>query len=426
LIDQIYRHFLESSGVFTDSRTSVDRGVFFALSGPNFNGNKFAKVALEGGAKIAIIDDPDFKRDERFILVEDALETLQALARLHRSNFKGPVIGLTGSNGKTTTKELIAEVLKTKFQIIATEGNLNNHIGVPLTLLRIKESTEIAVIEMGANHIGEIELLCSIAQPSHGLITNIGKAHLEGFGSYEGVLRGKSELYDFLLKSDGQVFINSLDPVLRNMGRRFDKPFYYPQKGDYFHCEMISSNPYLCIKTDIGKEINTQLIGEYNFANVATALCLGKYFEVPARVAEEAVSKYVPEMNRSQVVKKGTNMIILDAYNANPESMSVALKNLGKMEAKSKVVILGDMLELGADEIIEHERLGEAVNQINPDKVYFCGQLVKHSAGLVAGSDYYKTKDELTKHLKTQTINDSLILIKASRGIGLESLIDLF
>ena len=422
--DKLYRAFINSTGVFTDTRKPLDQGVFFALSGPNFNGNQYAEVALRSGASIAVVDDEEYVQ-ENCILVEDSLETLQELANHHRNQFDIPVFALTGSNGKTTTKELISAVLSSHYNIISTSGNFNNHIGVPLTLLRIKPETEIAVIEMGANHVGEIGALCKIADPTHGLITNIGKAHLEGFGSYEGILRGKSELYDHLRKKGGQVFINSSDPVLSNMGKRFEAPLYFPNKGDFYHCEMIKSEPFVSIRTD-GREIDTQLIGAYNFTNAAAALCLGKYFQVPVTSAEIAVRDYVPEMNRSQVITKGSNTIILDAYNANPDSMKAALDNLKATDSEQKIVILGDMLELGESTQSEHEELGRQVVAIGPKQALFCGELVKYASEVVPGSKHFPTKGELTNYLKDQSITDSTILIKASRGIGLETIMDVF
>lgn len=397
--------------------------MFFALSGENFNGNKFAKAALDLGAKFAVIDDSDFQLDDKYILVDNTLETLQNLAKHHRSLFKKPVIGLTGSNGKTTTKELIHAVLSTSFKVATTKGNFNNHIGVPLTLLSIHPEDDIAVIEMGANHVGEIAVLCEIAMPTHGFITNIGKAHLGGFGGPEGVLRGKTELFDFLRKHDGKVFINSQDAVLSNMGKRFKKPIYFPSENDYLNVELIDVDPFVVFKGESGKVIKTQLPGVYNFSNIATALCIAKYFNVPANEAESAIANYSPEMNRSQIIKRGTNTVILDAYNANPDSMKSALENFAMMKADYKVVILGDMLELGQHATEEHQKLGKLVASINPDEAIFCGELTAISHNEVKNSRHFSSSEALLKSFKIDSLSNALVLIKGSRGMALERLI---
>jgi len=423
IIQLIYHHYTQSTGIFTDTRKPLKNGIFFALSGPNFNGNKFAQQAIESGAITAIIDDPKFKTDDRFVVVPDTLEALQDLARLHRQKFNGSVIGLTGSNGKTTTKELIHAVLGKKYRVTTTQGNLNNHIGVPLTILSIPENSEIAVIEMGANHAGEIAMLCDIAQPTHSLITNIGKAHLDGFGGIEGVTRAKSELYDYLLKNKGQVFINQKDGILLNIGKRFPDAIYYPS-GEFFSIQLINSNPYVVFKSEGGQEIQTQLIGNYNFINIAAALCIGKYFNVAADLAENAIVNYLPTINRSQVIQKAGNTIILDAYNANPDSMRAALENVSAMDGKSKVVILGDMLELGEKASQEHEILGDLVASVNPDHAFFCGELVLSSYERVKNSKHFETKEQLVNYLKSHPFTDAIVLIKASRVLGLETLIE--
>jgi len=422
-IQNLYGQYLLSNGVFTDSRNPVKDGIFFALSGPTFDGNKFASQALELGARIVVIDDASLKTDDRHFLIPNTLRALQDLALLHRQNFKGSVIGLTGSNGKTTTKELIHDILSKKYHVTTTKGNLNNHIGVPLTILEISHESRLAVIEMGANHVGEIGALCEIAKPTHGLITNIGKAHLDGFGGFEGVIRGKSELYDYLLKNDGQAFINTKDKILQNMARRFEKKVSYPV-GEFITVEHIGSNPYNVFSLDGRDEIQTHLIGDYNFSNIAAALCIGKYFNVPADICEKAVADYVPSMNRSQVLEKSTNTIILDAYNANPDSMKAALINLSTLEAAKKVVILGDMMELGEASESEHESLGLLVNSMHPNQTIFCGKSVLTSHHQVTGSQYFETKDELVRYLVLNPIFDSTVLIKASRGIGLETIVE--
>ena len=312
MIPKLYTKYLESGRVSTDTRKIQEGDLFFALKGPNFDANAFADEALAKGASLAVIDDESFAKDDRYWVVSDTLSTLQDLSTYHRKKLKIPVIGLTGSNGKTTTKELIHAVLSKKYNTQATEGNLNNHIGVPLTLLKIKPEHEIAIIEMGANHQGEIASLCEIALPDHGLITNIGKAHIEGFGGFEGVIKGKSELYQHLINYDGVVWINSDNPILSNMAKRFKNPLFYPNKGDFYHCEFIKADPAITFKAESGSVIQTHLIGAYNFENMAAALCIGKYFHVPHHDAEEAVRMYNPENNRSQVIRRNDKTIILD------------------------------------------------------------------------------------------------------------------
>ena len=423
-IQQLYEKYLDSSGVSTDTRKIASNSLFFALNGENFDGNSFAAEALKAGAKYVVVDNPQVVESDKFLLVEDVLTTLQKLATHHRQTLTIPVIGLTGSNGKTTTKELIREVLSTKFKVIATAGNLNNHIGVPLTILRITNDTEIGIIEMGANHIGEIAALCNISQPTHGLITNIGKAHLEGFGSFEGVLRAKSELYNYLIHYNGLVFVNSDDEVLTNMAKRIKKPVFYNNPGDFYECQLLAAKPYVQLKTEDGKEVKTRLIGTYNFKNMAAALCLGKYFKVNAGAANEAMANYTPQNNRSQIVNTATNQIILDAYNANPISMKAALDTLAGMDHPNKVVILGDMFELGDDTALEHERIAKEAISLTLAKAIFCGEASAEAVSTIADSLSFTTKEDLAAYLEDHPIHNSLILIKASRGMGLETLVD--
>ena len=425
MIASLYDKYLSATGVSTDTRNIKSGNIFFALRGPNFNANKFAKAALEQGAKYAVIDDPDHKlEDERYLLVEDSLKTLQDLATYHRSKLKIPIIGITGSNGKTTTKELIYEVLSKKYVTYATAGNLNNHIGVPISVLSIDPKVEIAVIEMGANKVGDIAELCEIAQPTHGLITNIGKAHIEGFGGFEGVIRGKSELYQYLLDHSGKVFINSQNEILNKMAKRFERPYYYPDYSDYYHCELITADPFLVIKSDKGVLIETNLVGKYNFENIAAALCIGKFFEVDNKKANRAISKYTPSSNRSQIIKKGNNMLILDAYNANPVSMKAAIENLAEMESGNKVVILGDMNELGEISEEEHYKIGELTKSQHFNKVIFCGEKILAAKNANPDSTYFKEKDQLIDYLSANPFDKALILIKASRSLGLEKLVE--
>src|SRR6478609_3368994 len=336
-IEKLYQYYLSSGKISTDTRKIAQGSLFFALKGDNFNANEFAQEALNKGALISIVDEEQFAVNDKCILVDDVLTTLQKLARHHRDQFSIPFIGLTGSNGKTTSKELLHAVLSKKFKTLATKGNLNNHIGVPLTILSIDKTIEVAVIEMGANHLGEIALLCSIANPTHGFITNIGKAHIGTFGGFENIIRAKSELYQHLLVNNGTVFINSQNSILLNMAKRFKSPIMYPSAGDYYSCELMDADPFVKIKAGNGELVQTQLIGSYNFENIAAALCIGKYFGVEEKLANTAIAEYVPGNMRSQVIKKGDNTVILDAYNANPSSMQAAIDNLADMRAGKKV-----------------------------------------------------------------------------------------
>lgn len=422
----LYQKFLESSGVSTDTREIGSGMIYFALRGENFNGNAFAAEALSKGAILAVIDEEKYDKGEHYLLVDNVLETLQALANHHRREFIIPVLAITGSNGKTTTKELIAAVLSKKYKIISTRGNLNNHIGVPLTLLRLEKGVEIAVIEMGANHVGEIATLCEIAEPNHGIITNIGKAHLEGFGGYEGVLKAKSELYQYLREHKGNVFINSTDPVLKNMGKRFPAPYYFPQKDDFYHCQLKVISPHLKLSAESGEVIETQLPGEYNFYNIAAALCIGKYFEVPYDAANQAIREYAPRNNRSQIIKKGEITILLDAYNANPSSMEAAIENLKSMKASRKSVILGDMNELGEDSEAEHRKIGRILKDSGLDKVWLCGEQMRWAKQECPIAVYYEKKDDLEAHLKALSLPSATVLVKASRSLALETLMECF
>ena len=423
-IESVYQAFDHSSGVCTDTRNITAGCIFFALKGDRFNGNDYAKKALEEGAKFAVIDEPQANNDERLLLVDNVLTTLQQVANHHRRQFKIPVLAITGSNGKTTTKELIRTVLSKKFKVLATEGNLNNHIGVPLTLLNITAQTEIAIIEMGANHLGEIAALCEIAEPEFGIITNIGRAHLEGFGSFEGVIRGKSELYQFLISHDGVAFINSQNEILYNMAKRFKKPIFYPAKKDFYYCEFISAEPYVVVKTKNQELVNSNLIGSYNFENISAALCIGNYFGVSETLMAKAIEGYTPSNNRSQMVKTGNNQIILDAYNANPNSMKAALLNFDQMAATHKTAILGDMFELGETSEAEHLKIGTLLSDMAIDQVLICGKESSVITNSHAKAHYFETKDALVAHLQDHPVQNNLILIKASRGMGLETLIE--
>lgn len=423
-IEALYSLYLRHPSVSTDTRKIKNGDIFFALKGPNFNANAFAEKALGAGAAYAIIDDANYKTNEQCIVVGNVLQTLQALARHHRRQHDIPVIGITGSNGKTTTKELLWQVLNTTYRTHATQGNLNNHIGVPLTILSWPKNIEVAIVEMGANKIGDIQELVEIAEPTHGLITNIGMAHTRGFGSLEGVIRGKSELYLHLLKHRGEVFINSKNEFLRNMGKRFPNPHYYPGKGDYYHCRFIRASPYVVVEAEDGTTIHTHLVGAYNFENIAAALCVGKYLHVPAEAANKAIAAYVPSNNRSQIIEKGSNIIILDAYNANPNSMEAALNNLISINADHKAVILGDMNELGEYSDDAHTKIGAIVHNAKLDKVIFCGKYIKVALKSCPDAHYFENKEDLITYLKEHPFQDTTLLIKASRGIGLETIVD--
>lgn len=422
-LTQLYQRFLESGKVSTDTRQITPGSLFFALRGDKFNANEFATQALAKGASYAVVDEAKYAVDDRCVLVDDVLTTLQNLARHHRSQLKIPVIGLTGSNGKTTSKELVLAVLSKKFKTYATKGNLNNHIGVPLTVLAIDQSYEMAVVEMGANHLGEIALLCSIANPTHGFITNIGRAHIGTFGGFENIIRGKSELYQHLITTNGTVFINSQNEILANMAKRFKQPYFYPAKGDYLYAQLLDADPFIRFESE-GETVQTQLMGAYNFENIAAALCIGKFFGVAAKEANKAVAEYVPGNMRSQVMVKGTNTIILDAYNANPSSMEAAIENLAAMKAKKKVAIVGDMFELETEAAKEHARIGELLKSKNFDSVYLCGSLMKEAKSAFTGALHFERKEQLIESLKQNPITGATILVKASRGIGLETIVE--
>ncbi|MFD2035677.1 UDP-N-acetylmuramoyl-tripeptide--D-alanyl-D-alanine ligase [Belliella marina] len=425
----LYNHFLQSTGVSTDTRKIGQGNIFFALKGPNFNANSFAAKALEIGAALVVVDEEEVipENDDRYFLVADVLAALQHLANYHRRQLQIPIIGLTGSNGKTTSKELLHAVLKQKFKTSATVGNLNNHIGVPLTLLAIAHDTEIAIVEMGANKPGDIHELCEIAKPTHGFITNIGRAHLEGMGGVEGVLKTKTELFQHLRENDGKVFINSQDPILSNMAKRFENPILYPSKGDYCEVEFVEANPFVKFKVDGKEQIYlSSMIGAYNFGNIATAITVGKFFGVPMDQAVQAIVDYKPSNMRSQLLEKRSNMIILDAYNANPSSMEVAIKTFGEMTGrKHKMVILGDMYELGDSTEAEHQKLGELVSGYDFDKICFTG---KHTQAALSTAPmkalYFPDPFSFRNWLQDSKLENYLILIKGSRGMKLEGLVE--
>ncbi len=435
----IYQLFTQHPVISTDTRKIAAGSLFFALKGDKFDANTFAEQAIAAGAAYAIIDNPAYQLGDKYILVADVLTALQDLARYHRKQLSIPVIGLTGTNGKTTTKELINAVLSQKFKTLATQGNLNNHIGVPLTILSIDRTHEIAVIEMGANHQKEIALLSSIAQPSHGLITNIGKAHLEGFGGVEGIKKGKGELYDFLKADDGVAFVNGDDPVLMDMqkSRPLSKVVLYgtSNKDNSVIGKLTENSPLLALEwtnrlSDESYPVKTQLTGAYNLDNILAAICIGVYFELAADEINAGITGYQPQNNRSQIKQTETNTLICDYYNANPSSMQVAIENIGKLQTDKKVLILGDMFELGDESPAEHAAIIKKALDTDVDERIFIGHdFVKQGSGIKnqkSGVKFYNTAEEAIEALKEHPIRNSTILIKGSRGMALERLVDLF
>jgi UDP-N-acetylmuramoyl-tripeptide--D-alanyl-D-alanine ligase len=422
-IAEIHQLFLNCKGVSTDTRNLPANCLFFCLKGENFNGNKFARKALEQGAAYVIYDDIEHDPvHQNALLVEDSLNTLQDLAHFHRNQFNIPVIGLTGSNGKTTSKELIKNVLAQNFAVLATHGNLNNHIGVPLSLLNIKDSTEIALIEMGANHLEEIAFLSKIAAPTMGYITNFGKAHLEGFGSLEGVVKGKSELYDYLRENKGIAIVNGNDKKQMLQSEGLNR--YIFGKGKLAQTQLansINKNGYCTVH--IGEvNITSQLTGAYNFDNLNVAVTFGEFFEIPLTDIQKGIASFTPENNRSQWIKTKNNHILLDAYNANPTSMSAAIESFIDVKAKAKLVILGDMLELGQYTHGEHQAIIDQLKKGGIDQAILVGP--HFCASKTEGFSAFKNTAETKNHLANQSILDHTILIKGSRGIALEQLLD--
>ncbi len=421
-LDILHRIFLEHPRVSTDSRNIPEGGMFFALKGPNFDGNAFAMDALDKGAAYAVVDDPKAVSGKRSILVPDVLKCLQELATFHRHYCKARIVALTGSNGKTTTKELIAAVLAKKYKTIATRGNLNNHIGVPLTLLRLQTDTEMAVVEMGANHQGEIAFLCSLAQPDFGYITNFGKAHLEGFGGFEGVIRGKSEMYAYLKAAGKTIFMNADDPIQADLLKDYIKKVgFSTDNPQYFRIANLGAQPFVRMEAE-GETIETQLIGAYNFPNCAVAALIGKYFNVPMPLVREALEAYSPENNRSQIIQRDGLRIILDAYNANPTSMTAALAQLEQLDAPGKIAILGDMFELGSEAAAEHLTIGQLALAKGFDRVLLVGENF-YASGLP--TDRFRTFAELSKTLTSSPLKaPATVLVKGSRGMALERVLD--
>lgn len=428
-MEKLFDLFYNSSGVCTDTRKITKDCLFICLSGENFNGNTFAEKALELGAKYVISDEQNYCTKNEIHYVENSLIFLQNLANYHRNKFSFPIIGITGSNGKTSTKELIHCVLSRKYKTLATEGNLNNHIGVPLTILKINEKHEIAIVEMGANKFKDIEELCQIAEPTHGIITNIGKAHLEGFLDFEGVLKTKKELYQAVSDKKGVVFYNSDDAILSgNLPEQTETFDFGTNEHAKIIGELCSLTPFVNLKwksqNHQSAEIETAMIGKYNFYNFLAAIAIGTYFKVDANDISIAIKEYQPSNNRSQVFKTEKNTLILDAYNANPSSMKSAIESFAMIEQSNKTAILGDMFELGKESESEHEIIINLVNQLGL-KSYFIGDRFFEKAGLSTKEQkFFKSKDEFKKYLDVNPIENQLVILKGSRGIGLEQLVE--
>lgn len=422
-ITQIHQLFLASNGVCTDTRKIESNVIFFALKGENFNGNTYAQKALEHGAAYAIIDEVAFKTTEKHILVDDVLQTLQDLASFHRKHLNIPIIALTGSNGKTTTKELINSVLSSSFKTSATIGNLNNHIGVPLTLLSMTKETQIGIVEMGANHLEEIAFLCSIANPDYGYITNIGKAHLEGFGSIEGVLKGKTELYDYLKKYNKLVFLNLEDKKLVNASSGIKTYSFSQSNTSDVIIKLTGTDPNVIISYQ-DSTIHSNLIGQYNFTNIAAAIAIGSHFKISIDKIKHAIESYTPTNNRSQIIKKGDHTIILDAYNANPSSMEAAIHNFVQLQYNTKIVFLGDMFELGNDAALEHQKITDQISNTQTEEIYLIGAHFFATKCTNPHIHKFKSYEDLETNwaLKNQK---GIILIKGSRGMKLERILDL-
>ncbi|WP_271423989.1 UDP-N-acetylmuramoyl-tripeptide--D-alanyl-D-alanine ligase [Aequorivita sinensis] len=423
-IKTIHQYFLESSGVSTDSRNVPVKSIFFALKGDNFNGNMFAQEALDKGAFKVVIDEKKFHKDTgETILVENVLVTLQQLAYFHRNYLGLHIISLTGSNGKTTSKELINAVLSQKFKTVATKGNLNNHIGVPLTLLSMDSETEIGIVEMGANHLGEIKMLSEIAKPDFGYITNFGKAHLEGFGSLEGVIQGKTELYQFLKDHNKKIFVNANDSKQLENSKGIYRITFGNSNADYV-IKLLDGSNHLLVEYN-GTEIQSNLVGVYNFANVSAAIAIGAYLNVSVNDIKQGIENYVPSNNRSQLMQRGSNTILLDAYNANPTSMMAALENFKQTKGDNKVIFLGDMFELGTDSEAEHQSIVNFLTENNFAKVFLTGSNFYKAKNSASHIKQFKTFDDLKEVIKTQELENATVLIKASRGMALERILDL-
>lgn len=417
-IEQLYQQYREHFLVETDTRKDLKNKMFFALKGDNFNGNQFAKKALEAGASYAVVDDQKYLEGNRMILVEDTLSTLQQLANYHRRQLDFPIVALTGSNGKTTSKELIHAVLRQKYKCAATRGNFNNHIGVPLTLLSMTPDLEMGVVEMGANHPKEIEFLCKIAEPDFGYITNFGRVHLEGFGSLEGVIHSKTEMYRDCKARDKYVFVNANDPVQMEKSSQQKRITFGTSNSNYL-TEFVEANPFVVLRFD-STIIQSKLIGAYNYSNMAAAVAMGKYFGVPDQQIKQAIEDYIPSNNRSQIIEKNGRTIILDAYNANPNSMQAAIENLAQLKNTSKIAILGDMFEVGKDSLKEHQTVVDLLEQKDFDRVFLVGMTFSQTHIKNDNITKFEQFEDLKSGMDLSKWKQATILIKASRGMALE------
>lgn len=431
-IEELYQIFLESGNICTDTRKITKSSIYFALRGENFDGNHYAEKALQDGCSYAVVDNPEMVKNPRNILMKDSLQTLQNLALFHRNTLSIPIIGITGSNGKTTTKELIREVLKEKFNVIATEGNLNNHIGVPLSILKINKNHEIAIIEMGANHQGEIKFLCELSKPDFGIITNIGKAHLEGFGGPEGVIKAKNELYVALRERNARAFVNSDNQLLMDLSKEIERITYGFNSNSDVIGKIQNTGP--CVQMEWfakndhnkkGSHIQTKIPGLYNAENILAAISIGHYFGVHPEKIKQGIENYIPALNRSQLILRETNKILLDAYNANPTSMEAAISNFIKLEGENKVLILGEMLELGELSESEHSSLIDLLKKMELRNVYLVGKSFKLQENL-NGFFLFSDTTEAIEYFRQNPIKNSFLLIKGSRGNKLEQLVEVF
>ncbi len=422
----LYDHFLKYPSISTDSRKIKNDSIFFALKGDNFNGNDFAMQSLKQGCSLAVVDDPALKNKTGCFYVANVLDTLQSLAIHHRKTLSIPMIGITGTNGKPTTKELINAVLSKKFKTYATQGNFNNHIGVPLSILSIHKSVEIAVIEMGANHIGEIARLCEIARPNYGIITNIGIAHLEGFGSFEGVVKAKTELYHFLSKqANSVIFVNKDDELLQQKTAQAVRFTYGLSPDANIQFRDVSANPFAKVIWTLNNnsiELESQLIGSYNAPNIMAAVCVGHYFNIDAKNIKEAIENYHPENQRSQFLKTHTNKLIVDAYNANPSSMIKAIDNFKQMQAENKLMILGDMFELGNKSKMHHQQIIDYLKENSNSEIILVGKEFS-ACDIPTGWSHFLTTNDIFEFLSNNPIMAHTILLKGSRGMKLETLI---
>ena len=424
-IIDLYDLFIHNPQITTDSRNCPKGSIFFALKGDKFDGNQYAGKALASGCVYAVIDNPDYSIGERTILVDNVLKTLQQLAHHHRKVLGLPIIGITGTNGKTTTKELLAAVLSTKFNLLYTEGNFNNHIGVPLTLLRLTHDHEMAVIEMGASHPGDIKELVDIVHPNYGIITNVGRAHLEGFGSFEGVIRTKGELYDYIRRSKGKIFIKKENEYLQSIAKGIEQITYGNGDDAFASGQVVSCDPFLVFNwKQQGKlhTVETHMIGSYNLDNVLAAVAVGRFFKIPAERISRAIAAYEPTNNRSQFKKTDNNELIIDAYNANPSSMKVALDNFITMPVQPKAIILGDMRELGPTSDELHAEVVEQIKKGQFDKVFLCGE---HFSKVGKEFSPFATTEAMVEELRKQPLKGYHILIKGSHSMGLEKLADI-